>query len=51
MSLKVRRSADLMFAPHNADSSPAAWEQVHDQTIDNLRDLLLAAPAAVPAAS
>ena len=27
-----------MLAPHNANSSPAAWERVHWNTIKNLLD-------------
>ena len=27
-----------MLAPHNANSSPAAWERVHWNTIRNLLD-------------
>ncbi len=29
---------DVMLAPHNANSSPAAWERVHWNTIRNLLD-------------
>jgi len=28
----------VMLAPHNANSSPAAWERVHRNTIHNLLD-------------
>jgi D-3-phosphoglycerate dehydrogenase len=27
---------NVMLAPHNANSSPAAWERVHQNTIKNL---------------
>jgi D-3-phosphoglycerate dehydrogenase len=27
---------NVMLAPHNANSSPAAWERVHRNTINNL---------------
>jgi D-3-phosphoglycerate dehydrogenase len=27
---------NVMLAPHNANSSPAAWERVHWNTIKNL---------------
>ncbi|HEX9029794.1 MAG TPA: NAD(P)-dependent oxidoreductase, partial [Anaerolineales bacterium] len=27
---------NVMLAPHNANSSPAAWERVHANTIRNL---------------
>lgn len=29
---------NVMLAPHNANSSPAAWERVHWNTIKNLFD-------------
>jgi len=29
---------NVMLAPHNANSSPAAWEQVHWNTLRNLLD-------------
>jgi D-3-phosphoglycerate dehydrogenase len=29
---------NVMLAPHNANSSPAAWERVHWNTIRNLLD-------------
>jgi phosphoglycerate dehydrogenase-like enzyme len=29
---------NVMLAPHNANSSPAAWERVHRNTIKNLLD-------------
>jgi D-3-phosphoglycerate dehydrogenase len=32
------RMEDVMLAPHNANSSPAAWERVHWNTIKNLLD-------------
>jgi D-3-phosphoglycerate dehydrogenase len=31
---------NVMLAPHNANSSPAAWEAVHTSTINNLLDVL-----------
>jgi D-3-phosphoglycerate dehydrogenase / 2-oxoglutarate reductase len=31
---------NVMLAPHNANSSPAAWERVHWNTIRNLLDVL-----------
>lgn len=31
---------NVMLAPHNANSSPAAWEAVHKSTINNLMDVL-----------
>jgi phosphoglycerate dehydrogenase-like enzyme len=30
------RMDQVMLAPHNANSSPAAWEHVHQNTINNL---------------
>lgn len=38
---ELRRFENVMFAPHNANSSPAAWERVHHNTIDNLLDELV----------
>lgn len=32
----LRRSGSCLFAPHNANSSPEAWERVHHNTIRNL---------------
>jgi phosphoglycerate dehydrogenase-like enzyme len=29
---------NVMLAPHNANSSPAAWERVHYNTLKNLLD-------------
>jgi D-3-phosphoglycerate dehydrogenase len=29
---------NVLLAPHNANSSPAAWERVHWNTIKNLLD-------------
>ena len=29
---------NVMLAPHNTNSSPAAWERVHWSTINNLLD-------------
>ena len=29
---------NVLLAPHNSNSSPAAWERVHLHTIDNLLD-------------
>ena len=34
----LRKMANVMLAPHNANSSPAAWERVHWNTIRNLLD-------------
>jgi len=31
---------NVMLAPHNANSSPVAWENVHENTIRNLLDVL-----------
>ena len=32
----LTRMDNVMLAPHNANSSPKAWERVHQNTIDNL---------------
>ena len=34
----LRQMDNVMLAPHNANSSPAAWERVHWNTINNLLD-------------
>ena len=34
---------NCLLAPHNANSSPKAWERVHENTIKNLLDGLQAA--------
>jgi phosphoglycerate dehydrogenase-like enzyme len=31
---------NVLLAPHNANSSPKAWEKVHQNTINNLLDAL-----------
>lgn len=31
---------NVMLAPHNANSSPAAWERIHQNTLKNLLDVL-----------
>jgi D-3-phosphoglycerate dehydrogenase len=37
-SSPLRQLENVMLAPHNANSSPAAWERVHWNTIRNLLD-------------
>jgi len=37
----LRKMDNVLIAPHNANSSPQAWENVHKSTIDNLLDVLL----------
>jgi len=32
----LRKMENVMMAPHNANSSPEAWERVHQNTIMNL---------------
>ncbi len=32
----LRQMDNVMLAPHNANSSPEAWERVHHNTIKNL---------------
>ena len=34
----LKKMANTMLAPHNSNSSPAAWERVHWNTIKNLLD-------------
>ncbi|UCF28980.1 MAG: hypothetical protein JSW42_04695, partial [Chloroflexota bacterium] len=34
----LREMDNVMLAPHNANSSPSAWENVHWKTIRNLLD-------------
>ena len=36
----LRQMGNVMLAPHNANSSPEAWERVHLNTIKNLIDVL-----------
>ncbi len=36
----LRRMKNVLMAPHNANSSPAAWERIHQSTIDNLLAVL-----------
>lgn len=36
----LRQMPNVLMAPHNANSSPAAWERIHQSTIDNLLAVL-----------
>jgi D-3-phosphoglycerate dehydrogenase len=36
----LRQMDNVLLAPHNANSSPEAWERVHWNTINNLLDEL-----------
>lgn len=36
----LRELDNVILAPHNANSSPKAWEQVHKNTIENLLGVL-----------
>ena len=36
----LRHMKNVMLAPHNSNSSPTAWERVHENTIRNLVDVL-----------
>jgi D-3-phosphoglycerate dehydrogenase len=36
----LRQMDNVLLAPHNANSSPEAWEKVHQNTIKNLIDVL-----------
>jgi D-3-phosphoglycerate dehydrogenase len=38
MDSLLMKMDNVMLAPHNANSSPAAWERVHWNTIRNLLD-------------
>ncbi len=42
----LRRLDNVLLAPHNANSSPAAWEFVHENTVNNLLSVLRSRPAA-----
>ncbi len=33
---KLRTLDNVLLAPHNSNSSPAAWDKVHEQTLNNL---------------
>lgn len=39
----LRQLDNCLMAPHNANSSPAAWQRVHDNTVKNLLEGLRAA--------
>jgi D-3-phosphoglycerate dehydrogenase len=39
-SSPLRLLTNVMLAPHNSNSSPAAWEAVHQSTVKNLLDTL-----------
>ncbi len=41
----LKKMDNVLLAPHNANSSPAAWERVHWNTINNLLDGLGILPA------
>jgi D-3-phosphoglycerate dehydrogenase len=45
----LRTLDNVMLAPHNANSSPAAWERVHKNTLRNLLDGLALDPEPVEA--
>lgn len=36
----IRKFDRVMFAPHNSNSSPKAWDHVHHNTIKNMLDVL-----------
>jgi D-3-phosphoglycerate dehydrogenase len=36
----LRKMSNVLLAPHNANSSPEAWEHVHINTINNLLEVL-----------
>ena len=37
---RLRQMDNVLLSPHNANSSPAAWEKVHWSTIRNLLEVL-----------
>ncbi len=37
----LRNLENCLMAPHNSNSSPAAWERVHENTLKNLPEVLL----------
>lgn len=39
----LRRMGNVLLAPHNSNSSPAAWERVHRSTLNQMLDNLKAA--------
>lgn len=39
-SSPLRSMSSVLLAPHNANSSPRAWERVHQNTLQNLLDVL-----------
>ena len=41
----LRRFESVLLAPHNANSSPEAWERVHHNTIKNCLEVLLGSKA------
>jgi D-3-phosphoglycerate dehydrogenase len=36
----LRRMDNVLLGPHNANSSPGAWDRVHENTIENLLEVL-----------
>lgn len=44
MESPLRRMDQVLLAPHNANSSPEAWERVHRNTIENLMGVLESEP-------
>lgn len=41
----LRAMDNVLLAPHNANSSPRAWERIHHNTVKNLLDVLTGAAA------
>lgn len=41
----LRRMDNVLLAAHNSNSSPSAWNRVHDNTVNQLIEALLAVPA------
>ena len=40
LSSKLRELDNCMLAPHNSNSSPEAWQRVHESTLENLLEVL-----------
>ena len=50
-SSPLRSMDNCLLAPHNSNSSPAAWRRVHENTVRNLLDALNLSAGRAPAAT